>query len=196
MNCPRRSVFVFIFCACCAAGAGIGALAQPGARPRPLVTLDLPAPKLVGAPDNWLNTEGKPLSFEKGRVHIVHFWAFGCINCKRNLPAYSKWASQFAGKPLTVLGIHTPETAREKDPANVLDAMDRHGITYPVLIDGAGINWRRWRQQMWPTVYLVDKRGHVRAYWMGELEWEDAGGTRIMSEIIGKLLREPAPPSE
>lgn len=187
-------LFIPLFTACLA-GAGFWAAAQPAAKPRPLVTLDLPAPKLVSTPADWLNTGGKPMAFEKGRVYVVHFWAFGCGNCKRNLPAYAKWQSQFAKEPLTVLGIHTPETEREKDPKNVQDAVDRHDITYPVLIDGSGINWRRWQQQMWPTVYLVDKRGHVRAYWMGELEWEDAGGTRIMEEIIRRLLREPGPQS-
>ncbi|HNR36226.1 MAG TPA: redoxin domain-containing protein [Candidatus Hydrogenedentes bacterium] len=167
------------------------AFEQPGA----LATLDLPMPELAGAPADWINTGGRRFVFEPGRVHVVHFWTYGCINCKRNLPAYGQWQRKYAKAPLTVVGVHTPESEKEKDPKNVAQETRKLGITYPVLMDIHAVNWKRWEQQVWPTVYLVDKRGHVRAYWVGELEWQGAGGTRIMERLIEELLREPFSPT-
>lgn len=166
---------------------------SPTPLPNQLFIVNVPAPKLTGNGFDWLNTGGAPVLFQKGRVYVVHFWAFGCINCKRNLPFYAEWQSRYAGNPLTVVGVHTPETEKERDRDNVVSEVQAQRITYPVLIDGSGINWRRWQQQLWPTVYLVDKRGHVRFYWLGELEWQGAGGSRIMDNYIQVLLREPAP---
>ena len=177
----------------CAVGVGSVAYSQQEQWPRQLAVLDLPAPEIVSAPADWLNTDGRPIPFAPGQVYVVHFWTFGCGNCKHNLPAYAQWQKDYANSPVTLIGIHTPETARERDPKNVAAETKRLGITYPVVIDGREVNWKRWRQQMWPTVYLVDKRGHVRYYWVGELEWEGAGGTQIMRRFIDALLQEPAP---
>lgn len=159
-------------------------------KPPQLFIVDVPAPPLAGVPGDWLNTGGSAVPFQPGRVYVVHFWAFGCINCKRNLPAYSAWHARYGNHGATVIGVHTPETEKEKDPKNVAQEVQRWGITYPVLIDGSSLNWKRWQQQVWPTVYLVDKRGRVRFYWVGELEWEKAGGTQIMEQYIQMLLRE------
>jgi thiol-disulfide isomerase/thioredoxin len=155
------------------------------------VTLRHPVPPLTGDRSLWLNTD-RPVAFEKGRVYAVHFWAFGCINCKRNLPHYDKWAKKF-GKDLTIIGVHTPETTSERKRENLQDAMKRHGITYPVLVDPNNDNWKRWQQQYWPTVYLIDKQGRVRYYWVGELEWKGAGGEAKMRALIEQLLLEPVP---
>lgn len=150
-------------------------------------------PELVGAESDWLNTpDKKPIKLEsrKGKVTIVHFWTFGCINCKRNLPAYARWQKKFTKKDVQIIGVHTPETEEEKEPANVEKAIKRLKITYPVLIDPKGDNWKNWQQNFWPTVYIVDKKGFVRAYWVGELEWEHAGGEDIMTRKIESLLKE------
>jgi thiol-disulfide isomerase/thioredoxin len=89
-------------------------------------------PELMG--DSWLNLpKGSRLSLasRKGKVTIVHFWTFGCINCKRNLPAYERWWRRFADKGVVVIGIHTPETEAERDLANVAGKVRELGITYP-----------------------------------------------------------------
>jgi hypothetical protein len=91
---------------------------------------------------------------------------------------------------VTIIGIHTPETDEEKKPENVSRYVKERGITYPVLIDGKGENWRRWQQEYWPTVYLVDKRGHARYRWTGELDWKGAGGEEKMARRIQSLLDE------
>lgn len=151
--------------------------------------LNVVPPPLVGGP--WLNTpEGKPLSLKarRGKVTLVHYWTFGCINCQRNLPTYQKWQKEFP--EMTILGIHTPETEAEKVDENVVKKVKELEITYPVLMDQKGENWQRWGQYWWPTIYLIDKRGRARYAWFGELEYQKAGGTAMMEARIQQLLSE------
>ena len=122
---------------------------------------------------------------------IVHFWTFGCINCKRNLPAYDRWWRRFADKGVVVIGIHTPETEAERDPANVAKKVKELGIAYPVLLDSDHQNWNRWQQRIWPAIYLIDKQGRVRYLWEGELEYQNAGGEAKMTRLIVELLKSP-----
>ncbi len=89
-----------------------------------------------------------------------------------------------------IIGIHTPETDEEKVSDNVVRRVKKLGITYPILLDQKGANWRRWEQHFWPTVYLIDKNGRVRYRWAGELEFENAGGEEIMASYVQKLLEE------
>jgi len=152
---------------------------------------NLPAPLLAGEARDWLNTDGKKLDFQKSRVYVVEFWTFGCINCQRNLPSYTRWQKKFTGKNLTIIGIHTPETDAEKKRENVIAQVKKLGITYPVLLDQQATNWHRWEQQLWPTVYLVDKHGRARFRWLGELAWKGARGEEEMAARIEQLLREP-----
>jgi thiol-disulfide isomerase/thioredoxin len=163
-----------------------GALAQERE-----TVLNQPAPELVG--DAWLNTpEGKPvtLASRRGKVTILHFWTFGCINCQRNLPAYARWQKQFEKRDVAVIGVHTPETEGERNPDNVAKELKKLGITYPVILDPKGANWTRWKQAWWPTVYLLDRKGRVRYGWEGELEWKHAGGEAKLTSLVEQLLRE------
>jgi thiol-disulfide isomerase/thioredoxin len=155
------------------------------------ITLNTPAPELVGS--QWINIpDHRPLRLadRKGKVTILHFWTLGCINCKHNLPAYNRWASQFANKDVAIIGIHTPETPGEANIANVRAAVRKDGITYPVLVDSDGKNWKRWNQQFWPTVYLIDKHGNLRYRWEGELEYDNQDGIRKMTMLVDTLLNE------
>lgn len=173
-----------------AVALGKGAFAQGN----PIV-LDLPAPELVGT--SWINVPDKlplKLASRKGKVTIVHFWTIGCINCKHNLPIYTRWQKKFAKRGVEIIGVHTPETDEEKITSNVTREVKKLGITYPVLIDKNGENWKKWNQQFWPTVYLIDKHGHVRAYWEGEMEWNNGGGEAVMSDKIEALLKEQGKP--
>jgi len=149
------------------------------------------APELIG--DSWLNLpKGTKLSLvsRKGKVTVLHFWTYGCINCKRNLPAYQRWQKAFAAKGVVVIGIHSPETEAERDPTNVAKQVKELGITYPVLLDAELKNWNRWQQRVWPAVCLIDKRGWARYAWEGELEWRGAGGEAKMTQLIEGLLKE------
>lgn len=93
---------------------------------------------------------------------------------------------------MVILGIHTPETAAEQESAAVKTKADRAGLNFPVLIDGTKANWNAWGNSMWPSVYLVDKRGYLRYFWPGELKWRGATGDQWMQERIEELLAEPA----
>jgi peroxiredoxin len=150
------------------------------------------APELTG--DSWLNVPKDlklSLASRKGKVTIVHFWTFACINCKRNLAAYERWWRRFADQGVVVIGIHTPETAAERDPANVAKKVKELGISYPVLLDSDHQNWNRWQQSIWPAIYLIDKQGRARYLWEGELEYQNAGGEAKMTRLIVQLLKSP-----
>jgi thiol-disulfide isomerase/thioredoxin len=166
---------------------GVGAAGQSG----PAGPSGPLAPELVG--NAWLNlTNGGRLTLasRKGKVTVVHFWTFDCMNCKHNLPYYLQWRRRFALEGLEVIGIHTPETAAEGDPANVARKVKELGIDYPVLLDPGRANWDRWQQRCWPAIYLLDKQGRVRYCWEGELEYRDAGGNSKMTSLIQGLLSE------
>ena len=94
---------------------------------------------------------------------------------------------------MVILGIHTPETAAEQDTDSVSRKADAAEWDFPVLIDSTKANWNAWGNSMWPSVYLVDRRGYLRYFWPGELKWEGATGDVWMRERIEELLAEPPP---
>jgi len=151
----------------------------------------MPAPELTG--NLWLNLPSgttPSLASRKGKVTILHFWTYGCVNCRRNLPAYNRWHKRFASKGVVVIGVHSPETKAEQGPANVAKKVKELGIAYPVLVDSDRQNWNRWQQRAWPAVCLIDKQGRIRYSWEGELEYRGAGGEAKMTRLIEALLKE------
>ena len=106
------------------------------------------------------------------------------------MPSYSRWEKQFAKKRVAFVGVHTPESEEEESPRNVEAALKRFHINYPVLIDNSKSNWNAWQLQYWPTVFLIDKQGHARYWWAGELEWNHSGGEKKMAQKIEELLSE------
>ena len=151
------------------------------------------APEIVDSGE-WLNSE--PLTHESlaGNVVVVHFYAFGCINCIHNYPTYLEWHEKFRGKSVVILGIHTPETSAEEDSSAVKTKAEGAAFKFPVLIDNEKANWNAWGNSMWPSVYLVDKRGYLRYFWPGELKWNGAAGDKWMAARIEELLAEPDSP--
>ena len=159
-----------------------------------LTTLRQPAfkaPELVDSGE-WLNSAPLTMNSLAGKVVVVHFYAFGCRNCINNYPTYLDWQKKFRDKDVVILGIHTPETAAEQESAAVKKTADNAGFEFPVLIDRTKANWDAWGNSMWPSVYLVDKRGYLRHFWPGELKWQGATGDEWMRERIEELLAEPA----
>jgi len=154
------------------------------------------APELIdnasgsAASGNWLSGDAKTLAGLRGKVVAVHFYAFQCINCVRNLPHYKSWHDDLAAKGVVVIGIQTPETQRERDVAAVRTAAKQSAIDYSVLMDPGSENWKTWGNTMWPTVYLIDKEGYIRHWWQGELNWQETKGERAMRDNIMKLLAE------
>lgn len=151
----------------------------------PQVAAPQAAPALTGP--EWINGEASPF---KGRVTVLHFWTFACINCKHNLPYYERWSVAYDRKEVQVLGIHTPELEIEKKPENVREAVKRLKIDYPILIDGAAENWNRYKVDCWPTVFVIDKKGKIRGGWVGELQWNGQDGYGQVTKLIEQLRRE------
>lgn len=148
-----------------------------------------PAPDLIGGP--WLNVE-KPVAKSDylGHVTVIHFWTFACSNCAANMPRYNKWYETYAKRGVKFVGIHTPELKMELDERAVKKAIGRYGAQYPVLVDNDGKNWKAWRQEFWPAVYILDKKGVVRYEWEGELEYQNRGGDATCRKVIDRLMAE------
>ena len=146
------------------------------------------APELV--PGEWINSPGLTLEGLRGKVVVVHFWTFACGNCIHNYPHYKAWQRDLAPKGVTLIGIHTPETAGERKVDSVRRSATENGLTFPILIDNDRANWDAWGNSIWPSVYLVDKQGRVRTWWYGELNWAGAKGEAAMRAVIDELLVE------
>lgn len=154
-----------------------------------IVQIGCVAPELRGV-TAWINSEPLTLEQLRGKVVVVHFWAFGCINCIRNLPHYQGWQEKFARSDVTIIGIQTPETDSERRLDNLQRNVIERKIQYPVIMDGASENWKAWGNNMWPSVYLIDKKGRVRNWWYGELNWEGARGEEFFRARIEELMAE------
>ncbi len=119
----------------------------------------------------WFNTPGdRPLTLAslRGRVVLVDFWTYTCINCIRTLPYLKAWDAAYRGDGLTIVGVHTPEFAFEHDAGNVQSAIERFGLRYPVVQDNEMGTWNAYGNQYWPADYLIDAKGHVRYAAAGE----------------------------
>jgi thiol-disulfide isomerase/thioredoxin len=147
-------------------------------------------PDLVGDSASWLNSS--PLSAEqlRGQVVVVHFFAFGCINCIHNYPTYREWQREFAGRDVHFIGIHTPETKAEHNVETLKAKLKAEELQFPVLVDNELANWNAFGNSMWPSVYCLDKQGYMRSFWAGELRWQGATGDQQMKQTIEALLAE------
>jgi cytochrome c biogenesis protein CcdA/thiol-disulfide isomerase/thioredoxin len=137
-------------------------------------------PRLGAAPEftgtqRWFNTPGgRPLTLEalRGRVVLIDFWTYTCINCLRTLPYLEAWDARYRRDGLTIVGVHSPEFPFERDAGNVAGAINREGIRYPVAQDNELSTWDAWGNRYWPAEYLIDARGQVRHVHFGEGEYD------------------------
>jgi cytochrome c biogenesis protein CcdA/thiol-disulfide isomerase/thioredoxin len=157
-----------------------------------------PAPQLV-AGGRWYNTESvanammrssgelpPPLTMKmlRGKVVLVDFWTYTCINCVRTLPYLKQWYEAFGPANFVIIGVHTPEFEFEKNPENVRKAIADLGIRYPVVLDNDYRQWKAYDNHYWPAHYFIDARGHLRYVHFGEGEY------RKSEEVIRQLLKE------
>jgi cytochrome c biogenesis protein CcdA/thiol-disulfide isomerase/thioredoxin len=133
-------------------------------------------PSLSGA-TSWLNSP--PLSPEqlRGKVILVDFWTYSCINCLRALPFVKTWYAKYKDHGLVVIGVHAPEFAFEKEPANVRRAVSDLGVTYPVALDNNYAIWQGFNNQYWPAHYFIDAAGHIRSHHFGEGDYDESERT-------------------
>ena len=159
----------------------------PGTATAPSGTMELghegTFPSLDGA-IKWLNSP--PLTREelKGKVVLVDFWTYSCINCLRSVPYVEAWAEKYKSDGLVVIGVHTPEFAFEKDPDNVVKSVADLKIAYPVAIDSNYAIWKAFHNEYWPAHYFIDANGSIRYHHFGEGKYAES------EEVIQRLLRE------
>ena len=130
-----------------------------------------PAPEFTGI-DHWLNSKPLSLADLRGKVVLVDFWTYSCINCIRTLPYVEAWYQKYASEGLVIVGVHSPEFAFEHDTGNVSAAIARFGITYPVAQDNEFATWGAYNNEYWPADYLIDATGHIRAEHFGEGDYD------------------------
>ena len=142
------------------------------------------APELVGIA-NHLNTTPEELAKEiEGKVVLYDIWTYSCINCIRTLPYITAWDDKYSEQGLLIVGIHSPEFEFEKDPENVKMAIEKHGISYPVVLDNDMETWKAFENRYWPRKYIADHEGYLRYDHIGEGSYQET------EKVIQKLLEE------
>lgn len=150
---------------------------------------DLTQPKGVKAPEiipggTWFNSEPLTLEQLKGKVVIIDFWTYSCINCQRTLPYLRSWNEKYKDKGLVIIGVHAPEFEFEKSERNVMQAIKDFYLTYPIVQDNDFATWRAYRNRYWPAKYFIDKEGYVRYSHFGEGAYDES------EKVIQELLKE------
>jgi cytochrome c biogenesis protein CcdA/thiol-disulfide isomerase/thioredoxin len=140
-------------------------------------------PSLDGA-IAWLNSKSLGRSDLKGKVVVIDFWTYSCINCLRAIPYVEAWSEKYKNEGLVVIGVHTPEFAFEKEQANIAKAVQDLKITYPVAIDSNYAIWKAFNNQYWPAHYFIDAKGVIRFHHFGEGEYDKS------EQVIQQLLKE------
>ena len=164
-------------------------LLGPSFDPSKLKRIYAMAPEFAGI-ETWINSNPLTASDLRGKVVLVHFYAFQCHNCHANFAIYQRWHKELTSKGVVVIGIQTPETSSERNPEAVKAAAIDRNLDFPIIIDLQSENWKAWGNTMWPTVYVVDKNGYIRHWWQGELNWKGATADKTIEAVVDDLLTE------
>jgi len=141
------------------------------------------APELVGT-QRWINSDPLTLDALKGKVVLVDFWTYTCINCIRTFPYLKEWDAKYSDKGLVIIGVHTPEFDFEKKYENVLNSVNKYELGYPIVQDNDYATWRAFKNRYWPRKYLIDMDGFIRYDHIGEGSYEKT------EKVIQVLLKE------
>jgi len=166
-----RLIFIFSVIALILAGCAAAVPLDNKEVPLPMKESSLkdlgPAPELTNSV--WLNAD-QPLRLSdlRGKVVLLDMWTLGCINCQHVLPSLNGWHEKYSNEGLVIIGNHYPEFSYEEDLDNLKDAVSRFEIEYAVAQDNDGETWRAYSNRYWPTMYLIDKNGHIRYVHIGE----------------------------
>jgi cytochrome c biogenesis protein CcdA/thiol-disulfide isomerase/thioredoxin len=131
---------------------------------------------------HWLNAERQSLDSLRGKVVLVNFWTYSCINCLRTLPYVKAWSQRYGDRGLVIVGVHAPEFAFERDATNVQKALQGLDISYPVVQDNQFHIWRAFDNQSWPALYFIDAQGRIRHHHFGEGDY--ARSERVIEELL------------
>jgi thiol-disulfide isomerase/thioredoxin len=146
------------------------------------------APEFTGI-DQWLNSPPLTLKQLRGKVVLVEFWTYSCINCIHVLPHTKAWHAKYRDQGLVVVGVHTPEYGHEKPLSNLQAAAKRFGITYPVAQDNGYRTWNAYGNRYWPALYLIDQDGRIVYRHFGEGEYGTTEA-RIQQLLSAKRIAE------
>jgi thiol-disulfide isomerase/thioredoxin len=158
------------------------------AQESPSIIGSSPLAGLSGATD-WINS--KPLTAKqlKGKVVLIDFWTYSCINCLRSVPYVRAWADKYKDKGLVVIGVHSPEFDFEKQVANIQRAVRRFGITYPIAVDSNMAIWNAFHNEYWPAHYFIDADGKVRHEHFGEGKYDES--EKWIQELLAERAANP-----
>ena len=184
-------------------GSGSGVKAAPANASQATLLADArglrklgPAPEFMQTQD-WFNTPGKPLSLSslRGRVVLIDFWTYTCINCIRTLPYLKAWDASYRHDGLTIVGVETPEFAFEHDATNVSNAIKQFGLRYPIAQDNEMGTWNAYGNEYWPADYLIDAHGQVRyaAFGEGDYDKTETAIRALLAEAGSQLGGRSAP---
>lgn len=143
----------------------------------------VPAPELIQG-GQWFNSEPLQLADLRGKVVLIDFWTYSCINCQRTFPYLRDWWEKYQDDGLVIIGVHSPEFEFEKDPKNVATAIEDFNLSYPVMQDNNFATWRAYNNRYWPAKYLIDKDGNIRYTHFGEGDYDET------EQVIQELLSE------
>lgn len=141
-----------------------------------------PAPEFAGL-QSWINSQPLKMADLRGKVVLIDFWAYSCINCIRTLPYLEKWYETYKDKEFVIIGVQTPEFSFERLPENVQNAAKQYGLTYPIALDNNYATWGAFDNQFWPADYLIDKKGQVRTFHAGEGDYDKT--ERAIQALLG-----------
>src|SRR5580658_1376167 len=161
----------------------VSAEAEPAPSEQIQLDQEGPFPSLEGAV-GWLNSPPLKTADLRGKVVLIDFWTYSCINCLRAIPYVEAWAEKYKNDGLVVIGVHTPEFAFEKDQGNIAKAVRDLKITYPVAIDSNYAIWKAFNNEYWPAHYFIDAQGTIRYHHFGEGEYDKS------EEVIQELLKQ------
>ena len=164
------------------AAAQCGLLARAGQSGAPnKLPIEGELPSLSGA-TSWLNSEPLTASSLRGKVVLVDFWTYSCINWLRSLPYVRAWSEKYKDHGLVVIGVHSPEFEFEKQINNVRRAAKTMRVNYPIAVDSNHAIWDAFENEYWPALYFVDAQGHIRHHQFGEGEYE--GSERVIQQLL------------
>ena len=144
-----------------------------------------PAPDFAGI-DAWINSDPLTITSLRGKVVLVEFWTFGCINCQHVQPYVKAWFGRYASAGLVIVGVHTPELSFERDLGNVRDAVAKADLRYPVAFDPAYATWNAYRNSYWPAFFFIDRSGRIRHMHIGEGDYD--GSEQVIRQLLGESL--------
>ena len=167
-------------------GTSIPALAKDdsvAARPAAQLPVEGQFPSLAGA-TAWLDSRALTAADLRGKVVLVDFWTYTCVNWRRTLPYVRAWAAKYKDQGLVVIGVHTPEFSFEKDLGNIQQPIKEMGIDYPVAIDSDYEVWNAFNNEYWPALYFIDAQGRIRHHYFGEGEYEQS--ERVIQQLLAE----------